>query len=125
MFVLGVGVGFVVVSGVYVTADLEDGTLLVCLIAMLFLVPLLYGTCYRNGRALGAVLTGTQLVRIADGSRIGRKAPWAMLVRIMMPLLFIGNVVGMLSGGGLSDGSTVRVSVDARATRQLRDAGIT
>jgi hypothetical protein len=89
-------------------------------------VPLLYGMCYRNGRALGAVLTGTQLVRVADGGRIGRKAPWAMLVRVLMPLLFIGVIVGALGGaGGPPGGSMVRVSVDARATRQLRDAGIT
>jgi hypothetical protein len=85
VFVLGVGVGVVVVAVVDLTADLDDGTILVCLIAVLFLMQLLYGTCYRNGRALGAVLTGTQLVRVADGGRIGRKAPWAMLVRTRSP----------------------------------------
>ena len=42
-----------------------------------------------------------------------------------MPLLVIGAIVGMLSGGGKVADSRVRVSVDARATRQLRDAGIT
>jgi hypothetical protein len=125
VFVLGVGVGVVVVAVVDLTADLDDGTILVCLIAVLFLMQLLYGLCYRNGRALGAVLTGTQLVRVADGGRIGRKAPWAMLVRILMPLLIVGAIVGILSGGGNVADSTVRVSVDARATRQLRDAGIT
>jgi hypothetical protein len=125
VFVLGVGVGFVVLAVVDLTADLDNGTLLVCLIALQFLVPLLYGTCYRNGRALGAVLTGTQLVRVADGGRIGRKAPWAMLVRILMPLLIIGVLVGVLGGGGNVADPMVRVSVDARATRQLRDAGIT
>jgi hypothetical protein len=128
VFVLGCGVGVVVVSGVYITADLDDGTLLVCLIAILFLVPLLYGTCYRNGRALGAVLTGTQLVRAANGGRIGGKAPWAMLVRtILMPLLLIVVIVGALGGAGgpPGGGSEVRVSVDVHATRRLRDAGIT
>jgi hypothetical protein len=126
VFVLGVGVGVVVVAVVDLTADLDNGVLVLGLIAVLFLVPLLYGMCYRNGRALGAVLTGTQLVRVADGGRIGGKAAWALLIRILMPLLFIGAIVGALGGAGpVSGGSTVRVSVDARATRQLRDAGIT
>jgi RDD family len=129
VFVLGVGVGFVVLAVMDLTADLDNGMLTLGLIAILFLVPLLYGMCYRNGRALGAVLTGTQLVRITDGGRIGHKAPWAMLIRILMflmPLLFIGVIVGTLAGGGGAPpgGSMARVSVDARATRQLRAAGI-
>jgi hypothetical protein len=128
VIVFGVGVGVVVLAGVDRTADLDNGTLGLALIAILFLVPLLYGgLCYRNGRALGAVLTGTQLVRFADGGRIGGKAPWAMLVRtILVPLLLIVVIVGALAGGGTAPGgSTVRVSVDPRAIRQLRAAGIT
>jgi len=127
VIVLGVGVGVVLLGGVDRTADLDNGTLALGVIAILFLVPLLYGgLCYRNGRALGAVLTGSQLVRSADGGRIGGKAPWAMLVRTLMPLLVIGAIVGALGGGGSPPGgSTARVSVDPRAIRQLRTAGIT
>jgi len=122
VWVLGVGVGFIVVAGVGRAADLDNRTLTLGAIAVLFLVPLLYGgLCYRNGRALGAVLTGIQLVRAADGSRIGGKAPWAMLIRVLMPLLFIGAIIGALGGGGpIPGGLTVRVSVDPRAIRQLR-----
>jgi hypothetical protein len=128
VIVLGVGVGVVVLAVVDRTADLDNGTLSLALVAILFLVPLLYGgLCYRNGRALGAVLTGTQLVRFADGGRIGGKAPWAMLVRTtLMPLLFVVVIVGALAGGGSppGGGSIARVSVDPRAIRQLRAAGI-
>jgi hypothetical protein len=110
------------------TADLDNGTIALAVIAILFLVPLLCGLCYRNGRALGAVLTGTQLVRVADGGRIGGKAPWAMLIRtFLMPLLLIALIMSALAGGGSAPGggSEARVSVDARATRRLRAAGIT
>lgn len=126
VYVLGVGVGFVVVSYVYVTADLSDGALLLLLVSLLFVVPLLYGLCYGNGRALGAVLTGTQLVRIKDGGRVGGKAGWAMLVRtLFMPLLFIVVVGGTLGGGGPAPGgSLARTSIDPAATRQLHAAGI-
>ena len=79
VFVFVLGVGVVVVAVVDLTADLDDGTILVSLIAVLFL----------------------------------------------MPLLVIGAIVGVLGGGGNVADSRVWVSVDARATRQLRDAGIT
>lgn len=128
VFVLGVGVGILVVAGVDNKADLDNGTLALSLIAVLFLVPLLYGLCYGNGRALGAVLTGTQLVRLADGGRIGGWAPWAMLVRtLLLPLLVVVVIAGALSGGGTAGGGGAgsRVCVDAKATRQLRAAGIT
>jgi hypothetical protein len=74
VYCLGVGVGFVVLSFAYVAADLADGTLALLAVSLLFVVPLLYGLCYGNGRALGAVITGTQLVRIEDGGRVGGKA---------------------------------------------------
>jgi len=127
VFVFGVAVGFVVLAGVGQAVNLDDGVMVLILLALLFLVPLLYGLCYRNGRALGAVLTGTQLVRVADGGRIGGKAPWAMLVRtILMPLLLFVVIAGALAGGGVAPGgSQVRISVDVGATGRLRAAGLT
>jgi hypothetical protein len=123
--VLGMGVCFVVAAGVALAANLDNGTGALIGIAMLFLAPLLYGgLCFRNGRALGAVLTGTQVVRIKDGGRIGGWASWAMLVRILFPLLAIGMIIGALGGGGTAPGSD-RVSVDPRAIRQLHAAAIT
>lgn len=123
--VLGMGVCFVVVAGVGRGADLDNGTVGVIGIGMLFLAPLLYGgLCFRNGRALGAVLTGTQVVRTKDGGRIGGWASWAMLVRVLFPLLVIGAIIGALGGGGTAPGSD-RVSVDARDIRRLHAAGIT
>ncbi|MEO3817465.1 RDD family protein [Plantactinospora sp. B24E8] len=122
VFVLAVGVGFVVVSGVYVAAGLSDGVLVLLLAALLFGVPLLYGLCYGNGRALGAVLTGTQLVRIRDGGRVGARACWAMLVRTMfMPALLVAVTVG---AAGSPPGSLARTSIDRSATRRLHAAGI-
>jgi len=127
VFVLGVGVGFVVLAGVGHAANLDSGAIVLSAVALLFLVPLLYGVCYRNGRALGAVVTGTRLVRVADGGRIGGKAPWAMLIRtVLMPLLLAAVIAGAFAGGGAApSGSPVRISVDVRATEQLRAAGIT
>ncbi|WP_378058006.1 RDD family protein [Actinophytocola glycyrrhizae] len=124
--VLGMAVGFIVAAGVGQAADLGNGTVTLIAIAILFLSPLLYGgLCYRNGRALGAVLTGTRLVRTKDGGRIGGWASWAMLVRVLFPLLVIGAIIGALGGGGPVSGGSDRVSVDPRAIRQLHAAGIT
>lgn len=131
VIVLGMGVGVIVLAGVDRAAGLDKGILTLAVIAILFLVPLLYGgLCYRDGRALGAVLTGTRLVRTADGNRIGGKAPWVMLGRpfiFLKPLFFVMVLVSALDGGGPPGGSSTpsRVSVDTRATRQLRAAGIT
>lgn len=123
--VLGMGVGFIVAAGVGRGADLDDGAVGLIGIGILFLAPLLYGgLCFRNGRALGGVLTGTQVVRIRDGGRIGGWAPWAMLVRVLFPLLVIGAILGALSGGGTAPGSD-RVGVDPRAIRRLHAVGIT
>lgn len=128
VFVLGLGVAFVILAVVDLNADLDNATLGIALIASLFVVPLLYGgLCYRNGRALGGVFTGTQLVRFADGGRIGGRAPWVMLGRILMPwpLFFVLLLVSALAGGGSAPGGGVaRVCVDVRATRRLRAAAV-
>jgi hypothetical protein len=86
-------------------------------LTLLFVLPLLYGWFYGNGRGVGALLTGTQLVRVKDGSRVGlAKAGWAMLIRtLLMPLAFLAAI------GGSSDGSGgVRISIDVEGTDQLR-----
>ncbi len=129
--VLGMAVGAIVAAGVGRAADLDIDIVSVIVIVMLFLAPMLYGgLCYRDGRAFGAVLAGTQLVRTADGGRIGGKAPWVMLVRpfiFLTPLFFVLVLLSALTGGGPPGGSSTpsRVSVDTRATHQLRAAGIT
>ncbi|MEV6693991.1 hypothetical protein AB0M35_21220 [Micromonospora sp. NPDC051196] len=93
-------------------------------ISSCFVVPMLYGLCYGNGRALGAVLTGTQLVRARDGGRIGLKGCWAMVVRtVFMPILFGIVVLSAATGLGVA-GSLARTSIDRAATRQLHGAGI-
>ncbi|MFD5095006.1 hypothetical protein ACFWMR_30700 [Amycolatopsis thailandensis] len=127
VFVLGVGVGVLVLALVDLSVNLDNGVIALAVLAILFVVPLLYGLCFGNGRALGAVLTGTRLTRAADGGRIGKKAPWAMLIRtVLMPLLLVAVLAAAFTGGGTAPGgSPARVSVDVRATRRLREAGIT
>ncbi|MDI5980613.1 RDD family protein [Amycolatopsis magusensis] len=123
VFLLGAGAGVVVLAVVDRTANLGAGALVLGIVGILLLVPLLYGgLCYRNGRALGAVLAGTRLVRFADGGRLGAKAPWAMLIRtILLPLLVFALIAAVFGGsGGAPGGSTIRVSVDVRATARLR-----
>ena len=99
----------------------KAGGAVVITLALLVLLPFLYGCCYSNGRALGALLTHTRLVRIADGSRIGfAKAGWAMLIRtLFLPFLFWVVI------DGASDISEVRCSIDDPATQRLRQAGVT
>ncbi|GAB3712509.1 hypothetical protein GCM10027598_19100 [Amycolatopsis oliviviridis] len=126
VFLFGVGVGVVIMAVVDRSANLDDGVLTLAMLAMFFVVPSLYGVCYGNGRALGAVVAGTRLVRIADGGRIGKRAAWAMLVRtVLMPLLLLAVLAAAFTGGGTAPGgSQARVSVDVGATRRLRAAGI-
>lgn len=120
VFVLGVAVGFVVLAVVDRSQDLGDEVLLVGVLALLFAVPPLYGLCYSGGRALGALLTGTRLVRARDGGRIGAKGPWAMTVRtVLLPLL----IIAVVFGGGYADGSLARISIDVARTRQVRETG--
>jgi len=119
--VFGVAIGLVALALVDRQMVLGNGVLTLALLGLVFGVPLLYGLFYGNGRALGAVLTGTQLVRLKDGARPGFRAPWAMLVRnLLLPLLLIAFLVGSLAGFGASPpGSFVRVSLDVDATRRL------
>ncbi|MCR3754391.1 RDD family protein [Lentzea californiensis] len=124
VWVLSMGIGFFVAAVVAVAADLDNETGAPIGGVMLFLTPLLYsGFCFRDGRALGGVLTGTQVVRIKDGGRIGGWAAWAMLTRVLYPLLIIGAIIGALGGGGNAPSSD-RVSVDARAIRRVHAGGI-
>ncbi|MFG2061479.1 RDD family protein [Micromonospora sp. NPDC048871] len=119
------GVGVCVVA----LALLHDGgqglsidAVAVLALAACFVVPMLYGLCYRNGRALGGVLTGTRLVRVADGGRLGLTGCWAMVVRtVFLPILLAIVVLSAATGLGMA-GS--RTSIDRAATRQLRDAGL-
>nr|WP_030504777.1 RDD family protein [Micromonospora purpureochromogenes] len=126
VFLFGVGAGFVALSLVDRAVTLSDNLVAGAGLSLLVVVPLLYGLCYGNGRALGALLTGTQLVRIKDGSRIGLKACWAMLVRtLLMPVLVVVLLVTAFSTGSSdAPGSLVRTSIDPGATRRLHEAGI-
>jgi hypothetical protein len=90
------------------------------IIGLLFGVPLVLGLFYGNGRALGAVVTGTRLVRYKNGKRIGASASWAMLVRT---ILFPALTVAVVTGGGLAPGDLVRISIDEEATKRLHAAG--
>jgi uncharacterized RDD family membrane protein YckC len=89
----------------------------VIVLTLLIVLPLLYGWLYGNGRGLGALLTGTRVVRVKDGSRVGlRKAGWAMLIRtLLMPLAFFAAI-----GGSADGGSQIRISIDIEATDRLR-----
>ncbi|MFD1151568.1 RDD family protein [Saccharothrix hoggarensis] len=125
VYLVGVGLGFVVVSVVHIKAQFSDETLVWLLLALMFVVPLLYGMCYGNGRALGAVLIGTQLVRAKDGSRVGGRAWWAMLLRtLLLPLLIVVLLAVAFAGGPSFGGSPGRTAIDPAATRRLHAAGI-
>ncbi|MFD0206256.1 hypothetical protein ACFVG9_36355 [Saccharothrix carnea] len=123
VFLLVVGLGLVIVSVPYSSGAVDDNQLVVFFLVTPLAAPLLYGLCYGNGRALGAVLTGTQLVRLSNGGRVGWKAPWAMMVRTVLLPLLIGTFVVGAAAGGSPPGSPVRVSIDRRDTGRLRAAG--
>lgn len=89
-------------------------------VAGLFVLPLLYGWFYGNGRGLGALFNGIRLVRLRDGGRIGLgKAGWAMLIRT---LGFVIIALGVLNGD-VTVTNGVRTSIDVRETERLRAAG--
>ncbi|NEA34931.1 RDD family protein [Streptomyces sp. SID13031] len=117
----GVGTGIVALALVDRQVDFGNGMWLLASTGLVFGVPLVYGLFYGNGRALGAVLTGTQLVRLKDGGRLGFWAPWAMLVRtLLLPLLIVAVLASSFAGGGGSPpGSPLRGSLDVDATRRL------
>ncbi|GAB1509079.1 RDD family protein [Actinophytocola sp. KF-1] len=101
VFVLLYAVAFVALALVDRARPLDDDVVTVIALALLFVVPLLYGLFFAGGRALGGVLTGTRLVRARDGRRPGWQGPWVMLVRtILLPLLIVAVVVSNASPAG-------------------------
>ncbi|MEV6970030.1 RDD family protein [Hamadaea sp. NPDC051192] len=115
--------GLVAAAVAYSAGKISAGLLVGLMAAVVVAVPVLYGLFFGDGRALGGVLTGTQLVRNADGGRVGYRACWAMTVRLLLvPLLLVAVVTGADAGGG--SGTAARVSVDRAATNRLRAAGI-
>lgn len=117
VYLLGTAAGFVVFAVATRNSAIPDSAALLTLLGLLIGVPVLYGLFFGDGRVLGAVCTGTRLVRIKDGGRIGAAACWAMVVRtLLFPLLLAAMV---LSGSG-GVGSVRRVSIDDEATRRLR-----
>lgn len=113
---VALGVTYLLASG---DPDSAVGAVVITL-ALLVVLPLVYGWCYGDGRALGARVAGTRSVRKSDGGRIGlAKAGWAMLIRtLLLPFVF------WVALGGETDIGEVRVSVDEAATRRLRESGI-
>ena len=117
VFVLLAGGGFVALA--VAAPDVSVDVVALAMLGLLVGMPVLYGLCYGNGRALGAVLTGTRLVRVKNGHRLGAGACWAMLVRtVLLPPLTIAMMVG-----GSFYGSVRRISIDDATTRQLHAAG--
>ena len=100
--------------------EATNGVVGMSTIGLLVGVPVLYGLFFGNGRALGAVLTGTRLVRVKNGHRIGAAASWAMLVRTV---LFPPLLIAMMFEGGMNVGSPRRISIDDDATRRLHATG--
>ncbi|GAB3825976.1 hypothetical protein GCM10028799_46630 [Kribbella italica] len=114
-------IGIVVLVSV---STIDDAMVGLGVIVLIPAVPLLYGVFYGNGRSLGALLTGTRLIRLKDGGRLGFSAPWAMLVRVvLLPFLIVIMLIGALGGGtGSPPGSLRRRSQDIDATHRLQTA---
>ncbi|HZX06841.1 RDD family protein, partial [Kribbella sp.] len=71
VLVNGTALALAVLYGVRSTDPNKAGGAVVIFVLLLIVLPLLYGWFYANGRGIGALLTGTQLVRVKDGSRVG------------------------------------------------------
>lgn len=100
---------------------LSDGVTTLSMLGILVGTPVLYGLFFGDGRGVGALVTGTRLVRVADGGRIGFSACWAMLVRtVLFPLLVLVLVLSEM----VPLGAPRRTSIDDRATRRLRAVGL-
>jgi hypothetical protein len=120
VFLLLAGAGLAAVAVAYTNGAVSGGMVALIMLGLLVVVPVLYGLCYGNGRALGAVLTGTRLVRFKNGHRLGTGACWAMLVRtVLCPPILLAISLGQMP----SVGSARRISIDDAATRQLHAAG--
>lgn len=121
VFLVLVAIGIVVVALTDRSVDLSGGIIVGAFLGVLLLAPALYGVaCYRGGRALGGVSTGTRLVRTAGGGRIGGAAPWAMIVRtLVLPLA----IAGVLTGGTSPSVNMARTSIDVAGTGRLHAAG--
>lgn len=121
VYLLCVVAGFVALALADRHSPISDGTAALVVFGLLAGTPVLYGLFFGTGRAIGGLLTGTRLVRIEDGGRIGVAACWAMLVRtLLFPLL----LVVFVSSGSIGPGSLRRVSIDDRATRRLHESGL-
>jgi len=120
VFLLLVGAGVVAIAVAYSNGTVAGNVAALIVLGLFIGVPLLYGLCYGDGRALGAVLTGTRLVRFKNGHRLGTGACWAMLVRtVLCPPILLAISLGQMP----SVGSARRISIDDAATRQLHAAG--
>lgn len=109
-----------------VKPDTPNSTVGLTALGLLVGVPVLYGYFFGNGRVLGGMLTGTRLVRVKNGQRIGAGACWAMVVRIVLfPLLLALLLAAAVAGnaGSGPPGDLTRISIDEEATRQLHAAG--
>ncbi len=116
VLVNGTAIGLGVLYFVSSSVPNKDAGAVVIAFTLIFVLPLLYGWFYGNGRGVGALLAGTRLVRVKDGSRVGlRKAGWAMLIRtLLLPLTFLAAL-----SGSNSSHDEVRVSIDVKANDQL------
>ncbi|MBB2499991.1 hypothetical protein H5411_12750 [Amycolatopsis echigonensis] len=122
-FLLVTGLSVAAAVAYYFTSTAVDAAVGASLIGVagLFVLPLLYGWFYGNGRGLGALFNGIRLVRLRDGGRIALgKAGWAMLIRT---LGFVIIALGVLNGD-VTVTNGVRTSIDVRETERLRAAGL-